>query len=84
MRPEIIALFIPIVALLIPIVAILVSHQQKMAQLYHKSPIDSPEVNSLRQEIAELKTLVHNQAITLDNIANSQKSLGAPPPPPNL
>ena len=81
MRPEIIALFIPVIALMIPIVAILVSHQQKMAQLYHRGP-DNQEINALRNDIAELKSLVHTQAIALDNLAGSQKSLNAPPPPP--
>jgi len=81
--PAIIALMIPVVALMIPIVAILVSHQQKMAQIVHQNPGNSPEVSALRQEISELKALVHQQAITLDTIAGNQKALNAPPPAPN-
>ena len=82
--PAIIALMIPVLALMIPIVAIFVHHQQKMAQILHQNPVNNPEVSALRQEIAELKTLVHQQAITLDNIATAQRSLNEPPAVPSL
>ena len=57
----------------IPIVAILASHQQKMAQIFQENarlmaPIASGETDALREEIRELKSLVHEQAITLDNL----------------
>ena len=84
MWPAVIALMIPVIALMIPIVAILVSHQQKMAQIVHRGLGDNPEVSALRNEIAELKSLVHQQTITLDNMAGVHKSLDAPPPAPNL
>jgi len=80
----IIALMIPVLALMIPIVAIFVHHQQRMAQILHQNPGQNPEVSALRQEIAELKTLVHQQAITLDNIATAQRTLSQPPPTPEL
>ncbi len=55
-----------------PIIAILTSHQRKMAQIFQetqRNAVGNPEMQGLRQEIRELKELVHQQAITLDNIA---------------
>ncbi|MFI5387687.1 MAG: hypothetical protein ACHQ50_16380 [Fimbriimonadales bacterium] len=74
---------VPMTALLIPIVAIFSAHQQKMAQILHQSG-GNADVNALRQEIAELKTLIHNQSIALDTLAGTQKSLSSPTPAPNL
>lgn len=71
---------IPVTALMIPIVAVMAHHQQKMAQILHRSAADHGELAGLRNEIAELKTLVHQQSITLDTIASQQKALPAPPP----
>lgn len=72
MRPEIIALLIPITALMIPIVAILVSHQQKMAQLIHGNPNNNQqnalETSQLRDEVRQLKELMNQQTIALDNL----------------
>jgi hypothetical protein len=70
----VLALLIPIAALCIPIVAILTSHQQKMANLFAqqaqgKSQLSSDELNALRREVMELKSLVHQQAIAIDNLA---------------
>lgn len=75
---------IPLTALMIPIVAVLTSHQQKMAQILNRTSGDHTEVEALRREIAELKTLIHQQAITLDSLAGTQRSLEVPPPTPNL
>ncbi|MBV6457720.1 MAG: hypothetical protein HONBIEJF_00837 [Fimbriimonadaceae bacterium] len=63
---------VPIVALMIPIVAILTQHQRRMAEIIHANPpnqLPSPEVEALRSEIRELKSLVHQQAIAIDNLA---------------
>lgn len=75
---------IPLAALMIPIVAVLTNHQQKMAQILNSNAGDHTELAALRQEIAELKGLVHQQAISIDNLAGTQRSLSAPPPAPNL
>lgn len=74
---------IPVTALMIPIVAVLTHHQQKMAQILNR-PTDAGELAALRNDIAELKTLAHSQAIALDNLAASQRALGAAPVPPKL
>ena len=75
---------IPVTALMIPIVALLTHHQQKMAQILNQNAGDHNAIAALRNEIAELKGLVHQQAITLDNIASSQRALNAPPAAPHL
>jgi hypothetical protein len=70
---------IPLTVLMIPIVAILSHHQQKMAQILNRNSGDHGEITALRGEIAELKSLVQSQAIALDNLATTQRSLNAPP-----
>lgn len=71
-RPEILALLIPITALMIPIVAILVSHQQKMARIIHGEggANTRAQIDALRAEVAQLKEVIHQQTIALDNLAN--------------
>lgn len=68
--PAILALLVPILAILIPIVAIITSHQRKMAEIRHRQGGGLDEVERLRREIVELKSLVHEQAIALDNLAD--------------
>jgi predicted PurR-regulated permease PerM len=83
MGPEILALMIPIVVLMIPIVAILTSHQQKMAKIIHegRSNSTSSEIEALRQEIRELKQLVHQQSIAIDSFGARP---AAPPKPESI
>lgn len=71
LRPETLAIFIPIIALLIPIVAILSAHQQKMARIFaerQNSPNGLEDVARLRAEVYELKQLVHQQTIQMDSL----------------
>jgi hypothetical protein len=80
---------IPITFLMIPIVAILTRHQQKMAEIMHRGDAGlnssaHEQIAKLQQEMSELKTLVHSQAILLDTISSGQKSLNAPPPTPSI
>jgi len=72
--PEMAGLIVPVVIFMIPIIAILTSHQRKMAELMRPSgqPVDARvvyEIEALRREVTELKTLLHQQAIAIDNIA---------------
>jgi hypothetical protein len=79
--PDTLAIFIPIVALMIPIVAILTKHQRAMAEMiYSKSlqPQFNPEVQALRQEVQDLKQLVHQQAIALDDVSSRLASGSRP------
>lgn len=70
----ILGLMIPITALMIPIVAIMSSHQRKMAELTlrNQGQLGMGEIYALRNEIAELKQIVHQQAIALDNVVSAQ------------
>jgi len=78
----VIALMIPIVALLIPIVAIMSSHQQKMAMMFRTNAASDGELQQLRMEIQELKSLVHQQALMMDNINVALQARNKVPPAP--
>ena len=66
-----------IILLMIPLVAILTTHQRKMAQLLHgkRNDLPNPEVESLRKEMAEVRGLLHQQMIAIDNLARANPSL---------
>lgn len=82
LEPGQIALMIPILIFMIPIVAILTSHQQKMAELVRRqNPVQDEQLAALRMEVQELKALVHQQAIALDNFIASQPRLTPPASP---
>lgn len=67
-------LAIPIVIFMIPIIAILTSHQQRMAKILHESGQhgNNAEINALRGEVQQLRELVHQQAIQVDNLIQLQ------------
>jgi len=69
LNPGIVALLIPILALMIPIVALLTRHQQQMAEIMARRSNTAGEVDMLRREVGELKALIHQQTIALDNLA---------------
>lgn len=72
---------VPIIAIMmtmsIPIVAILVNHQRKMAELIHqnhaKSLQPSAEMTAIRNEMAELRRLMHEQMIAVDDLRSAVK-----------
>ncbi len=76
------ALLIPIFALLIPIVALLTKHQMKMAALIHGKSIDhndnliASQTNDsqLSEEVRQLRELMHQQTIALDNLRDEVRS----------
>lgn len=74
----IVGMLIPITVFMIPIIAILTSHQRKMAEIIHakESATHSAEVQALRQEVAELKTMVYQQMLALDGYANLRQPSG--------
>jgi hypothetical protein len=62
-----------IMALMVPLVAIYTSHQQKVMELQARNGAlqgNSTELAMLKNEVSELKALVHEQAIALDNLAS--------------
>jgi hypothetical protein len=79
MGPATLALIVPIIALLIPIVAILVKHQKDMAMMYHQTGqlVASTEVEDLRKQVEDLRQLLTNQTLVLDDIRQTQKQLAA-------
>lgn len=79
LNPAILGTLIPIVALTIPIVAILTAHQRKMAEIIHQNRQPSGEIDALRHEIRELRSLVHQQSISLDDI-RSRQAIGSSQP----
>jgi len=71
---------IPIGLLVVlPIVAIMTTHQRKMAEIYaqRSHQVSDPEIGLLRQEVRELKALIHQQAIALDGAP--RMTVPAPP-----
>lgn len=75
---------IPIVAILmvfgIPLVAILTHHQRKMAELIHAkrndvNPLVMDEVQRLRNEVAQLRTELHEATIALDDLRRPRTSV---------
>lgn len=90
-NPAVIALFIPILIFSIPIIAILTAHQRKMAELFaQQNQIgNSPELAEVRRDLAELKSLVHQQSIAIDNLLTQRSSAAvterlSPPTQPTL
>lgn len=74
------ALMIPIIIMMIPIVAILTKHQRDMATLYHNrnsQQAGSAEVEALRRQVEELRQLVAQQTLALDDIRMTQRQLAA-------
>lgn len=77
---EILPFTIPIIIFLIPIVAILTSHQRKMAEIYqNKNTQADPnlmhEMHQIKAELAQLRQLVGDQTIALDNLQSRQANL---------
>lgn len=67
---------------MIPIVAILTYHQRKMAEIMHaRVPHNPAQIDELRREMQQLKEIVAQQAIQMDDFLASQRRLAASPPP---
>jgi HAMP domain-containing protein len=76
------AIFIPIVAIvvggLIAITTMLTNHQRKMAEILRKdvqTPDLAHEVRAMRQEMAELKDRVNQQALSLEDRVRTPQRL---------
>ncbi len=59
----------------IPIVAMLLDNQRKMAQLINSRIDDRPELEAMRQEMRDLRNLVNQQALVIDNLDAKVRSL---------
>src|SRR5471030_1159572 len=82
LRPDELAVMIPILGVVAGIVAIMTKHQQKMAEIIHGSRAaqSNDEIAALRSEVAELKQMVHQQMIALDSYAGSPRRSDDVPP----
>ena len=68
-----------LVALIVPIVSMLIKHQQQMAKLLGGQSNQSlGETAALREELQQLRGIVHQQSILLDDL--QRKSLTETPP----
>ncbi len=63
----------------VPIIAILTRHQQKMAAIFQQNQglANQQENPQVAQELAELRGLINQQAISIDNLVASQRQLAA-------
>lgn len=75
--PEMAGIIVPVVIFMIPIVAILTKHQQKMAELIHGNQNQNAfaELSYLRAEVAQLKEVVTNQQLALDDMRNRVRTM---------
>ena len=83
--PDQLGVLIPIVALIIPIVVVLTKHQLRMAAIIHGRTVDqfdniiaiSPATENssqLSEEVRQLRELMHQQAIALDNLRDEVRT----------
>lgn len=76
--------FIPVVAIVatfsIPVVAILTYHQRKMTELIHgkanQQHTVQAETQRIEHEMRELRQLVHQQTIAIDDVRKKLDALG--------
>lgn len=71
LRPETLVFLIPLAALSIPIIRMLINHQTTMAQIIHGQNSDQNNqaaTSQLGEEVRQLRELMHQQAIALDNL----------------
>ncbi|MBS1702494.1 MAG: hypothetical protein JST12_12585 [Armatimonadetes bacterium] len=70
-------ILVPIAALSIPVIKILTRHQAQMTQLIHSQgnlPQVQNDTSELREEVRQLRELMHQQAIAIDNLRDDIRS----------
>lgn len=68
------AIGVPIIIFMIPIVAILTKHQQKMAMIMREGNLEAHvDANQTRHDVEQLKTLVQQQALQIEELVTLQK-----------
>jgi hypothetical protein len=75
MPEEIIALAGVIAVFSVPLVWVLTTHQRKMAEIIHRTRENQLNANNdtVSQEVRELRQMVFQQAIALDNLTSEIK-----------
>jgi hypothetical protein len=73
------AIITTLVFMMIPIIAILARHQQKMAYILNQGQGNVPNqaIAQLAAEVQDLRALVNQQTVTLDNLAESNRRIAA-------
>jgi hypothetical protein len=70
---------IPIIAISAPfgvaIIAMLIKHQQRMVELMHRhqGPVLDTRIDALQRDMAELKDLIHQQALAIDGLSRGSE-----------
>lgn len=62
-----------VLVFMIPIIAILTAHQRKMAELMHR-PQQNPQADQLSNEIQQMRQILTQQTIALDNLATELRN----------
>lgn len=79
MNPEVVAAFGAVVFLMTPIIFILTRHQQTMAKIIRENHAQPDQ--DVRRELEQLKQIVVQQTLALDNLAEEHRKLLARPAP---
>jgi hypothetical protein len=76
---DMMGMLIGVLFMMIPIIWILTKHQQRMTTLLRadqgNQPLPNPEVHHLRIEVQQLRDLVAQQTVMIDNLVSSQSDL---------
>jgi len=73
---NVVAVFVVLIAMMVPIVVVFTKHQQKMAIIFRGNSQNSDEVvHRLTAEMSELRSLVTQQALAIDNLADGQRKM---------
>ena len=81
-----VAILVPVIIFMIPIIAILTAHQRKMAEIIHgkngqnMNPLglnlsyaSQQDMAMMREEMRQLRELVQNQTLAIDNLGTRQR-----------
>jgi hypothetical protein len=74
---NVVAIAVVALAMLVPIIVVMLRHQQKMAMIFRQTPQVGYEdtVMRLSSEVSELRNLVTQQALAIDNLADGQRRM---------
>jgi len=79
LNPALIGVMIPIIAIVsfaaIALIAMFLEHQRRMAKMLNDRGDYRPELEALRREVHDLRNLVNQQAMALDDLGTRVRSL---------
>ncbi len=74
---DVVWVLVPLAALAVPVVKVLSRHQTQMAQIIHGQNQGNPnnqETSEIREEVRQLRELMHQQTIALDNLRDEVRA----------